>query len=1188
MRTVKPKGKAIDINKYINTGYDKVVIVADNMEMLEKLSLLLEDNDFNDVMAHLDEIVIVANSITQIVTVSGIADDVVVVANNVSDVVVVSHNIEDIKAVAAHIQAVQRVADSASNIDRLALSADALDIVATSVVSVDKVAASIDAVEAVSAISDSVVIVGANTENIAVVANDIEAVKSVPAQMEEIREAVSTTTANAQTSTTNANSALASKNAAAASESAANASKVASKASEDAAKMSELAAYSSELSSLANAEAAEASKTAAKAAETNAIANSTSSYDYSELARGYANAAEVSKSASSASASQSANSASASLASANAAKASETVSSASQVASKSSETAAKASETASKASETAAKNSEDIATAKAAQTAADAALTASHVTQTAANVALAEAAKDAAEAAASTVTGGIIDKGAWDASTGVFPAKPTRPLPEGGTALVSAFWKVTVAGTAGGISFLTGDDLRFSANTDEFYKVDNTDAVASVQGKTGAVILNASEVGALATPTGTHAEDKVLVAGASAGTSKYSPHTISKSVPADALFTDTVYTHPTNDGDLHVPATGTTSNGKVLVAGSTVGSAAWRALVTSDIGGLSTALAAKLDATANAVSASKLKNTVTINGVSFDGSANITITAANPFTLTRGTGLTGSDYTGAAATTWAVAYGTAAGTACQGNDSRLSDARTPLAHTHTIENTTGLQIALDSKYSATNKPTPSEIGALPLSGGKLTGALGLSGGLASGAVPIYSSDRIGFVIDSISSQAQGINAGSLLVSSSWSDVAKVPSEGIYSKGDVVVGGKVKASGTGGLVTESATGWSYMALKSGAYEAHIAQSDVAVEGAAANSLHLRPRGVVLGSLQLQPDAPMRHVTTHGTISIGSVNPAWAHFSTDRPSFHFDKGLGVQGEIYAGGAYNQRVYHQGFKPTAAEIGALPSSGDVTANGGLGIANTLSDTRLGLSLYGGASNGLPEYGMTFTGTSGMALHGQVTGDWATYFTIGGANDRGWIFRCNGANVASVSGAGRLTASSMVRGTSTGHMYYDCGLETISEGSVIPRISFHKAGAYSGMIDMRNDSTFGFVNGDGSSFCDLMLKELNAVGNVKAFSDRRVKTDIKNIPDALDKVSKLNGVTYLRTDQEGAARQTGLIAQELEAVLPEAVTTSKNGDIEDFKSVAYGNVVGLLVEAIKELKAEIEELKNGIANQS
>lgn len=702
MRTVKPKGKAIDINKYINTGYDKVVLVADNMEMLTKLTLILDDNGFKNVVAHLNDIVVVANSITNVVTVSGIADDVVVVANNVSDVVVVSHNIEDIKLVAEHIQAVQRVADSANNVDRLALSANALDIVATSVVSVDKVAASIDAVESVSSILSSVVRVSASADNVDIVANDIDGIKAVPTYMTEIRQAVTTTTTNAQTSTTNATSALASKNAASASEIAANASKVASKASQDAAKMSELAAYSSELSSLANAEASEASKTAAKAAETNAIANSTSSYNYSELARGYANAAEVSKGESIQAASDSSTSASASLSSANAAKVSEDAAKASQVASKTSETASKASENASKASELAAKTSETTAIAKATQTAADAVKTGNDVVQSAANASLAEAAKNESQAIAAALTGGIVDKGAWNASTGVFPAKPTRPLPEGGTALVSAFWKVTVAGTAGGISFLVGDDLRFSASTDSFYKVDNTDAVASVQGKTGAVTLSASEVGALATPTGTFAINKVIVAGSAAGTSQYSPYTIDKSVPSNAVFTDTVYTHPTTDGNLHVPATGTTNNGKALVAGATAGSAAWRALVTSDIGGLAAALDAKLDATANAVSATKLQNTVTINGMAFDGSANITINAASPFTLTRGTGLTGANYNGAAATTWAVAYGTAAGTACQGNDARLSDARTPLAHSHGVADVTGLQGLLDSKYSSGN------------------------------------------------------------------------------------------------------------------------------------------------------------------------------------------------------------------------------------------------------------------------------------------------------------------------------------------------------------------------------------------------------------------------------------------------------------------------------------------------------
>jgi len=82
------------------------------------------------------------------------------------------------------------------------------------------------------------------------------------------------------------------------------------------------------------------------------------------------------------------------------------------------------------------------------------------------------------------------------------------------------------------------------------------------------------------------------------------------------------------------------------------------------------------------------------------------------------------------------------------------------------------------------------------------------------------------------------------------------------------------------------------------------------------------------------------------------------------------------------------------------------------------------------------------------------------------------------------------------------------------------------------------------------------------------------------------LDKVCQLNGYTFDRTDvkydeltgeADKPVRQTGVIAQEVLEVLPEAVT----GTEESHYSVAYGNMVGLLIEAIKELKAEIDELK-------
>jgi hypothetical protein len=113
----------------------------------------------------------------------------------------------------------------------------------------------------------------------------------------------------------------------------------------------------------------------------------------------------------------------------------------------------------------------------------------------------------------------------------------------------------------------------------------------------------------------------------------------------------------------------------------------------------------------------------------------------------------------------------------------------------------------------------------------------------------------------------------------------------------------------------------------------------------------------------------------------------------------------------------------------------------------------------------------------------------------------------------------------------------------------------------------------------------------DLHVDGNVVAYSttisDIRLKKDIAPIEDAVTKVQQLNGCTftYLKDDRKSA----GLIAQDLEKVLPscvienEAVFHGEEG--ETYKTVQYDQVIGLLVEAVKELKAEIEELKNGTA---
>lgn len=89
-------------------------------------------------------------------------------------------------------------------------------------------------------------------------------------------------------------------------------------------------------------------------------------------------------------------------------------------------------------------------------------------------------------------------------------------------------------------------------------------------------------------------------------------------------------------------------------------------------------------------------------------------------------------------------------------------------------------------------------------------------------------------------------------------------------------------------------------------------------------------------------------------------------------------------------------------------------------------------------------------------------------------------------------------------------------------------------------------------------------------------SLSDRRVKENIVTVDGALQKVSDLRGVYYNRIGDPDQVRKLGVIAQEVEEVIPEVIY--ENGD---HKTVAYGNIVGLLIEAIKELKAEVDELK-------
>jgi len=128
------------------------------------------------------------------------------------------------------------------------------------------------------------------------------------------------------------------------------------------------------------------------------------------------------------------------------------------------------------------------------------------------------------------------------------------------------------------------------------------------------------------------------------------------------------------------------------------------------------------------------------------------------------------------------------------------------------------------------------------------------------------------------------------------------------------------------------------------------------------------------------------------------------------------------------------------------------------------------------------------------------------------------------------------------------------------------------------------------------GSAWHDVALdadgdlavtNNLTAAGTIQSTSDRNLKTGIHNVQDAVDKVYQLNGVQF--TWKKNGEKSAGIIAQDVQKVLPEAVVDNAKG-ADGYLSVNYNALHSLYIEAIKELKdlvdeqaKEIELLKKG-----
>ena len=122
-------------------------------------------------------------------------------------------------------------------------------------------------------------------------------------------------------------------------------------------------------------------------------------------------------------------------------------------------------------------------------------------------------------------------------------------------------------------------------------------------------------------------------------------------------------------------------------------------------------------------------------------------------------------------------------------------------------------------------------------------------------------------------------------------------------------------------------------------------------------------------------------------------------------------------------------------------------------------------------------------------------------------------------------------------------------------------------------------NNNTAFYLDPNATGTSLNVAGSITAGGNITASSDIRLKEDIEVITDAINKVKQITGVTYTR--KENNKRQTGVIAQDVLKVLPEAV----EGSEDSMYSVAYGNMVGLLIEAIKDQQTIIDSQESRIA---
>ena len=322
-----------------------------------------------------------------------------------------------------------------------------------------------------------------------------------------------------------------------------------------------------------------------------------------------------------------------------------------------------------------------------------------------------------------------------------------------------------------------------------------------------------------------------------------------------------------------------------------------------------------------------------------------------------------------------------------------------------------------------------------------------------------------------------------------------------------------------------------------------------------------------------------------------------------NINFTGSLFSNGVLFTGGSSTPSF------STISTIGQAAFFSSVQIQGGLSVFSSLTTTNINftgqLTSNGNPfTTGIP--GINTTGTIGINSASNasfsllVTGNQSNTGTLG-LSGQPTIGGTNGTD-----GSGN-TFIRLNQNLSQQNWSYICSTNGLNDVSLTANCYIsnatvyaqNTAGAYSfvsarqGQIKFwcgANASITGVGTADSNLTASMLLNttglnvtgDIVASGNVTAYSDMRIKENITSIDSALDKIMKMRGVYYTRINEN--TRQVGVIAQEVEEILPEVVM----GDTSGMKSVAYGNMVGLLIEGIKEMNAILKSQDSTIKGLS